>query len=321
MRSAAFARASANGGGQSRSLSASGRPVADSSKFGALIEFVRNLDLIQTVGLLTLVLTIIFGFDYWLFRIVSRVCLLLFVLQPRVLRRPQLWFSLALAGTISLIVEWEKIDNHKYLLDYWMWILFIVHLFAQPERQRQVILVNARFFLCLIFLAASAQKLSSPSYRSGAMFEHYLYVDGRFTAFGKLIGLDPSVGDAVKKRLMFLRSPFAEVEGNDIHIAGSDRARVAGLAMTWWDFSVQFCIGALLLIRRRRTDAIAHVLLLFFIFTTYLPAPVFGFGWILAIMGFTLAKEQFPRLAVAYVVCFFAILLYQLPWRDWVLKS
>src|SRR5438477_9524131 len=129
MRSAAFARASAN----------NGRPLADSSKFCALVEFARNLDLIQTVGLLTLVLTVIFGFDYWLFRIVSRICLLLFVLHPGVLRRPQLWFSLALAGTISLIVEWEKIDNHKYLLDYWMWILFIVHLFAQPERQRQVI--------------------------------------------------------------------------------------------------------------------------------------------------------------------------------------
>lgn len=307
MRSAASTRAPAASGGQ--------------SKFSALAEFARNQDLLQTVSLLALVLTIIFGFDYWLFRIVSRICLLVFVLYPRSLRRPQFWFSLALAGTISIIVEWEGIDNHKYLLAYWLWVLFVVNLFAQPERQQRIILFNARFFLCLIFLAASAQKLSSPSYRSGAMFEHYLYVDPRFAGFGKLIGVDPAAGEAVKKRIMFLRSPFADVEGNDIHLAGSDRARVAALAMTWWDVSLQFAIGALLLFRRRRADEIAHILLLFFIFTTYLPAPVFGFGWILAIMGFTLAKDAFPKIATAYILCFFAILIYQLPWREWVLHS
>jgi hypothetical protein len=245
--------------------------------------------------------------------------LLIFVLQPSSLRRPQFWFALALAGTVTTVVIWERADNHKYLLDYWLWVLFVVHLFADPERQKRIILLNARFFLCLIFLAASAQKLSSPSYRSGAMFEHYLYVDGRFAAFGKLIGVDRSVAEGVKRRVMFLRSPYSDVEGNDIHLTGSDRARVAALAMTWWDVSLQFLMGALLLFRRQRTDEIAHILLLFFIFTTYVPAPVFGFGWILAIMGFTLAKDKFPKIATGYIVCFFAILLYQLPWREWVL--
>lgn len=311
--------AAARSGRGSGASSASGRSFAGSGKFGALVEFARNLDLLQTVSLLTLVLTIIFGFDHWLFRIVSGICFLIFVLHPRSLRRPQFWLALALAGTITTILTWERVDNHKYLLDYWFWVLFVVHLFAEAEQQKRIILFNARFFLCLIFLAASAQKLSSPSYRSGEMFEYYLYVDARFKAFGELIGIDPSAPDAVKRRIMFLRSPFAEVEGNDIHITGSDRARVAALAMTWWDVSFQLLIGALLLFRRRRADEIAHILLLFFILTTYLPAPVFGFGWILAIMGFTLAKDAFPKIATAYVVCFFAILLYQLPWRDWVL--
>ena len=303
---------------QPRSVSADGRSGPD-SLFGTLAELIRNLDLLQTVGLLTLVLTVIFGFDHWVFRIVSRVCLLTFVLYPRSLRRPQFWLALALAGATTTILTWERVDNHKYLLDYWLGVLFVVHLFPQPEQQRSVILFNARFFLCLIFLAASAQKLSSPSYRSGEMFEHYLYVDPRFAAFGKLIGIDPSVADGVKRRIMFLKSPFAEVEGNDIQVTGSDRARAAALAMTWWDVSLQLMIGLLLLFRQSRTDKIAHILLLFFVFTTYLPAPVFGFGWILAIMGFTLAKDQFPKITTAYIACFFAILIYQLPWRDWVL--
>lgn len=321
MKSAASVRPSAISTRRPGSSGATGRTLSGASKLPALVEFARSLDLIQTVSLLTLVLSVIFGFDHWVFHIVSRTCLLLFVLNPALLRRPQFWLALAIAGTVSTIVDWERVDNHKYLLDYWLWVLFVVYLFNQPDQQKRLLLFNARFFLCLIFLAASAQKLFSPSYRSGAMFEHYLYVDPRFAAFGKLIGIDPGRGDAVIRQIMFLRSPFADVEGNNIHIIGSDRARVAALVMTWWDVSLQLLIGALLLLRQRRTDKIAHLLLLFFIFTTYLPAPVFGFGWILAIMGFTLAKEKFPKITSAYLVCFFAILLYQLPWRDWVLGT
>lgn len=287
----------------------------------AFVEFVQRLDLVQTINVLTLVLSVIFGFEHWLFQTVARICLLVFVLQPRVLGKPAFWLVLSIAGTIATIVDWERIDNHKYLLDYWLWVLFIAHLFAEPEVLRRTICFNARFFLCLAFLAASGQKLSSPSYRSGAMFEHYLYTDSRFTAFGKLIGIDPSVPDAVQKRIALLRSPFAQVEGNELQIPGSERARVAALVLTWWDLSLQLIMGLLLVIRRPVTDVLAHILLLFFIFTTYIPAPVFGFGWILAVMGFTLAKEKFPRIAAGYVICFAAILVYQVPWRDWVLAA
>lgn len=321
MRIASSTRSPAISARHSRGASRIGRSAASSFGTGPLSEFARNLDLIQTISVLTLVLAIIFGFDHWLFRVVSGTCFLMFALRPSSLRRPQFWFALALAGTVTIILTWEQVDNHKYLLVYWTWVLFIVHLFNHPDQQKRILLFNARFFLCLIFLAASVQKLSSPSYRSGEMFEHYLYVDPRFAAFGKLIGIHPAVGDAVTRQMHFLRSPFADVEGNDIHIAGSDRAQIAAMAMTWSDLGLQFTIGALMLFRWPRTEQIAHVLLLFFIFTTYVPAPVFGFGWILAIMGFTLAKDKFPKIATVYILSFFAILLYQLPWRDWVLRS
>jgi hypothetical protein len=287
----------------------------------ALAEFVRKLDFLETIRLLTLFLAVVFGVAHWLFEIVARLSFLVFVLRPRLLRRPEFWLALAVAGTFGVILRWEVTDNHKYLLVYWLWVLFVAHLFISTEQQERTIRCNARFFLCLIFLAASTQKLSSPSYRSGEMFEHLLYVDSRFTAFGKLAGISPQVPDAVKKRIALFRSPFAEVEGNELEIPGSDRARAAALLLTWWDVSLQLLIGSLLLFRRAVTDKFAHILLLFFILTTYLPAPVFGFGWILAIMGFTLAKGKFPKIAAAYIICFALILVYQVPWREWVLRT
>ena len=289
------------------------------SRVRALIEFVKRFELVQVVSVMILFLAVVFTFEYWLFEITVRICLLVFLLRPNAIRRPAFWLALSLSATVVIVLDWYAADNHKYLLLYWLWVLFLCHLFADPEKQRRTILFNARFFLCFIFLAAAVQKLSSPTYRSGEMFEYFLYVDPRFTAFGKLIGIDPSVPDAVQKSLAFFRSPFSQVINNELLLPGCDRARVAALVLTWWDVSLQLLIGSLLIFRRPVMDKFAHILLIGFIFTTYLPAPVLGFGWILGIMGFTLAKDKFPRIAVVYMICFVAILLYQAPWREWVL--
>src|SRR5437763_127546 len=136
-----------------RSAAITGRSSRAGSVTGirAVVEFARNLDLIQTVSLLTLVLTVIFSFDHWLFHIISRTCFLIFILRPSSLRRPQFWFALALAGTITIILAWEQVDNHKYLLVYWTWVLFVLHLFSQPDQPIRILLFNARFFFCFLF--------------------------------------------------------------------------------------------------------------------------------------------------------------------------
>lgn len=290
-----------------------------SSRLNAFQRFVGNIDLIHAVSVLSLFLAVIFGFDHWLFQSAAWICLLVFMLHPPAVGKAAVWLALAVAGTVAIVADWQAADNHKYLLVYWLWVLFICHLFRDARHKRQTIVFNARFFLCFVFLAAATHKLASPTYRSGEMFESFFYLDERFTAFGKLIGIDPSVPDAVQKSVAFFKSPFSEVINNELVVSGSDRARTAAWALTWYDVAIQLAIGALLLFRRSGTDKIAHLLLLFFILTTYLPAPVFGFGWILGIMGFALAKEKFTGIAAAYVICLGVIILYQVPWRDWVL--
>src|SRR5438270_5275348 len=101
----------------------------------ALTDFVRNLDFLETIRLLTLVLAVLFGVEHWLFEIVARLSFFLFVLRPRILRRPEFWLAMAVTGTLGVILHWEVTDNHKYLLVYWLWVLFVAHLFISPEQQ------------------------------------------------------------------------------------------------------------------------------------------------------------------------------------------
>ena len=118
-----------------------------------------------------------------------------------------------------------------------------------------------------------------------------------------------------------LRLSSIQVLNDKVLLITDDHVHALANLITLYDFYVQLTIGVLLLFRRATTDLIANLLILFFIFTTYLPAPVFGFGFTLAILGFALVKERSQFLSAAYLVSMAAVLFYQVPWRDWVLGT
>ena len=67
------------------------------------------------------------------------------------------------------------------------------------------------------------------------MFEFFLYCDPRFTAFGKLVGINPAVADAVQNVIDFFKSPFSQVINNELLLPGTDRARIVAQVLTFWE--------------------------------------------------------------------------------------
>ncbi len=153
------------------------------------VSYVESASLVNVVSVLTLFLALIFGFDNAVFKIVVQISLLAVLFQPAALRSPWLWATIASTGTCALLDDWSVADNHKYLLVYWLWVLTIAQSFSDPASRDRVLTSNARFFLVFIFLAAALQKLCSPTYMSGAMFELRLLLDERFRAFAHLMGV------------------------------------------------------------------------------------------------------------------------------------
>jgi hypothetical protein len=210
-------------------------------------------------------------------------------------------------------------SHHKYLLVYWLWAVWIAHLQPGQREAESVLRWHARFFLVFIFLTAAGQKFFSATYMSTGMFELNLLLDDRFQAFAHLVGIDRTLSDEAMKLSLLLRSPLSSVDGNAVTLATSDWTQLVARLITWYDLYVQIAIGLLFIPRRRWTDFAGHVLVLFFVFTTYLPAPVFGFGWTIAILGIVTAFGRINSLLYWYFAAFFAILVYQVPWREWVL--
>ena len=296
--------------------------TADSAPLAArLSQTLADIRKADSVAYLTLFLAVVFGFTSWFFQLSVQLALLVVLLVPSVAKRPAIWGLLAIMASITLVLERDLADNHKYLLCYWLWVMCIAHIPDGREQRDEIIGFNARFFLIFIFLGAALQKFVSSSYMSGAMFELEFLLDGRFQAFAHLTGIDAGLVNESVRRLLLLRNPYVQVLNDKILLLSDDRVHFVANLITLYDFYVQVAIGALLLFRRAVTDLIANVLLLFFIFTTYIPAPVLGFGFTLAILGFALVKERSQLLSAAYLLSMAAVLFYQVPWRDWVLGT
>ena len=291
-------------------------PLPLAKRLSLVLENIREADSVTCV---TLFLAVVFGFSAWYYYLPAQVFLLLVLLVPALVGRPLLWGLLASLGSVVILLERDLADNHKYLLCYWLWVMCIAHIPDQEELRDRIIGFNARFFLVFIFLAAALQKFISSGYMSNAMFELHLLLDERFRAFAHLIGIDATLGEDSVRRSLLLTNPYVQVLDNKIVLATDDLIHFAAKWMTIYDLYMQVAIGALLVFCRRITDLVAHSLLLFFIFTTYIPAPVFGFGFTLSVLGFALTKERSQVLSALYLLSMVAVLSYQVPWRDWVL--
>jgi len=284
-------------------------------------EYAKNVDVVTLTSALTLALVVLFGFEHWLPKILANFALVSVLLFPSIIYKNYFWLILALSSTFALTQQWFTADNHKYLFVYWLYVMWICHLQESEEEKKNILSWHARFFLIFIFLAAAGRKLSNPSYMSGEMFGIVLFVDERFKAFAHLLGVQISAIEEAFKSAILFRSPLSEFPENKLLIEVSPWAQLLTKLITWYDVYVQMAIGALFVPRRYYTDLIAHALLLFFIFTTYLPAPVFGFGWTLTILGIILAYQRSYSLVYWYFAALAAILVYQIPWRDWVLGT
>ncbi len=296
-------------------------PVGPSLLVTRLGEALRDIRKGDSVTYLTLFLAVVFGFQSWLFQLSVQLALLVVLLAPSLAQRPALWFLLSMAASITLVHERDLADNHKYLLCYWLWVMCIAHIPSDRELRDRIIRFNARFFLIFIFLGAVLQKFLSSTYLTGGMFELELLLDDRFRAFGHLVGIDPSLGEENLRRFNLLQHPYVQVLDDKIKLLSNDHVHYVAKLVTLYDFYVQVAIGVLLLFCREVTDMVADFLLLFFIFTTYIPAPVWGFGVTLSVLGFALAKERSQFMSAVYLLAMVAVLIYQVPWGDWVLGT
>jgi hypothetical protein len=242
------------------------------------------------------------------------------LLATPALRSAWLWLALAGLAAARVLLDWPMSDNHAYLLAYWC-LAFAVS--ARSRSRGAVLARNARLLLGLTFAFAALWKVGiSPDFLDGRFFRVSLVVDGRLDAFGRLAGgLDEAQHEEIRGFLVQhvdgrLARPVEAPALPERYVRVA-RAATFGTAALEAALALAFLCPAASAATRLR-----HALLLLFCATTYVVAPVEGFGWLLVSMGVAQCGPGQRGARLGYLVAFLAILLFaELPWESFLPRT
>ena len=222
------------------------------------------------------------------------------------------WFAVTLIISAGTFRDWLLLDNHKYLLAYWC---LAVACCMRGDGKPLHLGVAARYLIGLSFLFALTWKCLSSDFLDGRFFQYALLFDPRFKFFVmQLAGAAETTmhfNEAARQALVAHDSVLTEV----VLSVPSAVVWTSGI-MTAWTLMVELIV-TLLFLAPLRWSLVRwrEVALLTFVSTTYLMAPVIGFGWVLTVMGFVQCPEDRSSVRLGYLALFVALQAYRLPWK------
>ncbi|MCK0154355.1 hypothetical protein MWU49_11625 [Alcanivorax sp. S6407] len=269
---------------------------------------------LAVVSALSLGILIFHGFQHVYFAIPFQLLVMAWLVVPSLRQAGPYWFIVFLFSAASLWLTWTNADNHKYLLCYWVFALFLA--FDSKDLDKTEFLRrSARYLLFFTMIMAVVQKTLAADYLDGSFFEFILMTDSRFSALAALLtGMDPAL--FAENREIYLRAMdpmLADQATGTLH--SSAQLHSLAMAITWINYLDQIVIALVLLLPLSRRGEIAkHLLLMAFIVPVYAVAPVIGFGWLIIVWGYCLVPDSAPWLRLGYLGLFLLLCIYEFPW-------
>ncbi len=270
-------------------------------------------DRLELTLVLTLLLLIFYPPRYVYVSLPLSVLAISAVLLPPLRSSRSLWLLAALMVGVAAVSNWHTTDNHKYLLCYWCLAIGLSLATTDPDRSLARI---ARWLVAAVFSIAVLQKLLSPDYLSSDFFFFELLFDERFAGLARHVGgvseFSSELNASARRALVNYDSVLDAVK------LSSDSGSLPLLAafITWWNFLLQALIAVVFAApARTRPARWRHPALLLFVLSTYLFAPVIGFGWLIIILGVAQLDPAATRTRLGYLFSFVLLQVYAYPWR------
>ncbi len=273
----------------------------------------NSLSLVEQAAILTLPLLLLYVQDEWFVRVPVVALAILGLIFSEVRHNGYFWFALTCLMAAGIVFSWEVSDNHKYAICYWTLAIFLVHWFDEAGDR---LVLSARLLLGLIFAFALFWKLVTPDFMTGDFFQHAFLYDGRFSAKVELIGILDS--DAATFNQV-ARETLTTPEGDATRVQIRMPPAITELAqfLAWWTIVLEGLVAMCFLAPARfRWTRTGDYLLMIFVASTYLVAPVIGFGWLLIIMGIVQCRSDRARTRLAYVGVLLLLQFFRIPRAD-----
>lgn len=258
---------------------------------------------------LTLLLVVLHGATSPFASVVVRVVALMMLVLPSLTHRAALWWLTLVALAASNADQWEIIDNHQYLITYW--VLACTLTVQKPE----YLAINARLLVGIAFGFAVLWKLAAGQYLDGSFFYVSFFTDGRLQNFAGLFA-DGGPG-FVKQTSQAIGQVMAFGFDNSTLALANDRGLMTlARGMSWSGLVVETAVAIVHLLPERQSYALRHFTLMVFVAFTYVLLPVVGFGFLLGVMGFAQVADDDQRLKRLYIALLCFLQLSLVPWRN-----
>ena len=227
------------------------------------------------------------------FGVVASILSFLGLFIPGMLR--QKWFFAVFAGVaiVNFMIDsvWSA-DNHNWLQWYWLLALALANFARDSQR---ALALSARLLVGFTFLFATAWKILSHDFPSGAFFEFASLTETRLAetldAAGFKVINDFKQGSAAIKDLTQGIDPPVAFE-----LVNADLISGFWPIMAFATILIEGSIAVLYLAPlARRLTWLRDALMVSFCFATYLMLPVGGFGMLLTVMGFAASDMEIKR--------------------------
>ena len=255
---------------------------------------------------LTLLLLVFYHPPAWIGEVPVRVSALFMFFSPKLSRNRWLWVLLFIAYSIFAARYWYYIDNHQYLITYWVGVCFISTLF---KNRIQVLKINAHLLIVLTFLFALFWKFTSPYFLTGDFMQYHLLTDFRMQYINTaLVGNTPE--QFLDKKLLLKYLSIEPTLNAKITLDNAPRLHTVAMVMTYLTLIIELLVLLSFSLKnfplfQKTKDYVLQA----FILALYTFIPVTGFGFILAILG--IAQLE-PGEKKKFGLYFLAIIVMQL---------
>lgn len=283
-----------------------------------LIKFFEQADRFSLVGYLTLFMLVFFGPNEWFALPIYQITLLFSLLVSKILRSPVLWGILSLTTFAALFDFWETVDNHMWLMLYWLLVMFFATLSSRMYKTDTLDFLkhNAVFILIFTMGVSVLQKILGGVFLNGSFFEFTILTDERFYLVAHYLG-GISTFDFFNNvdMLSNVADPYSPLV-----IKTSNAIRTVSLIFTYAIVLLEALIAALFLFKNKKAHLWAHILNGLFIVTVYFIAPVYAFAFLITVLGIASLNtdKSSSKLILMYVALMVLIFLYKIPWLSLV---
>ena len=266
----------------------------------------------QLIAGLTVFLLIFHSFEPDVYELVLMVLVPVMLWNTAWLTNPWIWMIFGGFGAYAVFSDYIGTDNHKWLYMYWIFALSIAFFHSKLSDQQKIIALNARFFIVAAMGFSVFWKFMAQNWEfvNGAFMEYTFLSDDRFGTLLGWIGIAPEVYEPWYDMTL----DFEFRNGFQESFAVPRKVSLLATLTTWWILfseaavALFFALGAYY----KKVDILAHLFLMIFIVSTYLIAPVMGFGTMLCVLGLALSLARFPRtlLPYGYLLCLMVLAFY-----------